>query len=244
MPQHPYYSNSPARNFDRLTTLLSELEAYGLIHEDTREAVDAVLVKLHPYAIEKFVEQEKKYRSSDDYDSDDEEVTDEIISGIRAFELFEYLPNRDKAQFIQDYRNAIARALSSELDDLDEAASDLEGERDLSYYKTHIIVDQDTEMIEKLRSMHRSIWFPQGVKPTLNGIYAISYESHEEPKLRGFAYWDGENWYQSCVLIKECMKQKRIKKNYQDGGYTWQGITETADDDKLYVGGEVKPIPE
>ena len=65
------------------------------------------------------------------------------------------------------------------------------------------------------------------MNPVRIGIYEISDRDYQNPTHGGYAYWDGSKWFDSKILLKDCIDQKRIKENEKSyGSYCWRGFLE------------------
>jgi hypothetical protein len=232
MPQHPRYTNSPSRNLDKLYELLNQLEGFGIIHEEIHQSLDSVMADLYPSAVKKFAIEEKSYGSSSDEDEDEDE-DDELDEFDNDFllpavsTLFDYIEPDEQEQFIQDFRNTIAHRIHSGTWDTDGASDQIIDQRDIEYYKMHIYLEEDTETNDKYRYSSRTVWFPEDINPARIGIYEISSLDYQNAKHAGFAYWNGKKWFNSKVLLKDCIDQKRTKENEKSwGSYCWRGFLE------------------
>ena len=125
MPQHPKYSNSPARDLRRLYQLLDDLECYGFVHEDIHQNLDVVMSQLHPEATRELVRQESG--------SEDGEVSEEDMFIPGASALFHYVAPQDQPQFIQDLRNLIAHCMFSDSWSTDGVADQIRAERNIEF---------------------------------------------------------------------------------------------------------------
>ncbi len=218
MPQHPQYSNSPIRNVDKMYALLFEMEKFGFIHEELHQVIDELMEELHPDAYKKFVANEMKHRNSDEYEDDPV-----FLSG--AYELFEFVAEDKKVQFVQDLRNVIAHCIDSW--DVDGVADKIRNQRDPEYYKMHVYLEEDTDTKKKYENCERTVWFPSNVTPSRPGIYEISDKDYQSFEYCRYAYWDGSKWFDSKILLKDCIDQKRTKENEKSyGSYCWRGFLE------------------
>lgn len=213
MPQHPQYSNSPAKDLKRLYNLIKEMEHFGIVHEEVHQYINAVMSDLYPDAMKKCVIDEEG------------EFDEEEYSLPYADSLFEYVDKSEQPQYIQDLRNTIACHLSSSNLSSQGVADEIRDRRDISYYWTHVSIDEDTQTLSQYRFVERTVWFPRDVKPVREGAYEISFSS-DEPKHAGFAYWDGTDWYQDERLLTACLDLPKTaeRKAYLD--YCWRGFTE------------------
>lgn len=231
MPQHPRYTNSPAKNIEKLYELLAKLEGFGLIHEELHQSIDIVMSELHTDAFDAYVKSESGDSGSDQDDKEDDDEPlwgaeeDAFVTIPGAYTLFDYVDEDSREQFVQDLRNVIGHYLSSGSFITDGVAEEMLGYRDIDYYRANVYVEEDTETLEKYDFHSRSVWFPSDISPARPGIYEVSSRGYESPKLSGYAYWNGKKWFDSCVLLKDCRAQKKIKSNERMwGGYCWRGF--------------------
>ncbi len=220
MPQHPKYSNSPSRDLRRLYQLLDDLEGYGFVHEEIHQNLDVVMSELYPEATRALVRQESG--------SEDEEVSEEDYFVPGASALFHYVGADDQPQFIQDLRNLIAHCMFSDSWSTDGVADQIRAERNLEYYRYHVMVVEDTDTLERYDRSRRTVWFPSEVQPARAGAYEISPTEYD-PRHGGFAYWDGRRWYGSKVLLADCLAQPRTDEYAARWDYCWRGFLEPQD---------------
>jgi len=218
MPQHPKYSNSPSRDLRRLYQLLDDLEGFGLVHEDIHQNIDTVMSELHPEATRRLIQQETG--------SDNVEEDASFIPGASA--LFHYVAADDQPQFIQDLRNLIAHCMFSDSWGTEGVADQIRAQRDIEYYRHHVMLVEDTETLERYEHSRRTVWFSNEHKPARPGVYEISPTNHE-PRHGGFAYWDGRQWYASRVLLADCMSQPRTQDELARWDYCWRGFVRPQD---------------
>jgi len=99
--------------------------------------------------------------------------------------------------------------------------------RDIEYYKMHTYLEEDTTTKNKYRYSTKTVWFPSDINPLRTGIYEISDMDYQSPKHSGYAYWNGKKWFNSKILLKDCIDQKRTKENEKSyGSYCWRGFLE------------------
>ncbi len=226
MPQHPKYSNSPTKNLNDLYKLLSDLEKFGLIHEELHQPIDSLMSGLYPDAAYKHQLDENQLPL--DTVLDEEEIYDLEYSSIPSVgELWDYIQHEEQEQFIQDFRNVISLCMYDNayklMNDQDTYKTLIEM-RDIEYYRMHVYLSEDSETIKRFETYQRTVWFPNSVVPSRVGIYEISSNSHDEPKLAGYAYWDGNKWHDSCILLKDCINQVRSNKTEARSNYYWRGF--------------------
>lgn len=231
MPQHPRYTNSPSRNLDKLYGLLNQLEGFGLIHEEIHQNLNSIMTDLYPSAFKKYAIEEKRYESSSDENEDeDEDEESEDFDDVYTPDvniLFDHVDPEEEEQFIQDFRNTIAHCMSSGTWNTDGAADEIIQLRDIEYYKMHIYLEEDTETNVKYRYSKRTVWFPEDINPIRIGIYEISQRDYQNAKHDGYAYWNGSKWFDSKILLKDCIDQKKTKENEKSwGSYCWRGFLE------------------
>jgi hypothetical protein len=223
MPQHPTYSNSPIRDINRLSNLLAELVSFGLAHEDIYSNIDTVMFELYRHKCSKL------QSNKTDLDiEDDEENLEEFEDSWdpTSSELFYVIPKEDRPQYIQDLRNTIAHCMSSNSWSTEGVSNQIVSLRDIKYYKYGVQIVEDTDVLEKYKYRTRSIWYPTEVTPFRMGIYEIS-TNESDPKHSGFSYWDGKTWYQKCILLTDCINQKKNSKNKMSWNYCWRGLSKT-----------------
>jgi hypothetical protein len=234
MPQHPRYTNSPSRNLDKLYELLNQLVEFGILHEEIYNNIDSIMVDLYPTAFKKYAADERGEEFSDDENKkeDDESVEfDNFIAQPSVSSLFEYIAFEEEEQFIQDLRNTIAHCMFSGTWSTDGASAQILELRDIEYYKMHTYLEEDTATNIKYRYSKRTVWFPSDAIPVRIGIYEISDLDYQSPKHSGYAYWNGKKWFDSKILLKDCMDQKRTKENEKSwGSYCWRGFLEQQPD--------------
>ncbi len=213
MPQHPKYSNSPARDLRCLYQLLDDMERYGIVHEDIHQNIDAVMSQLYPEATRALMQIEA------DHEEDGEDFS--FVPGASA--LFHYVGAEDQPQFIQDLRNLIAHCIDSDTWSTEGVADQIRSARDIEYYRYHVMLVEDTETLERYEHARRTVWFPSEVKPSRPGAYEISPTEYN-PRHGGFAYWDGTQWYDSRVLLSDCLAQPRTQDEVARWDYCWRGF--------------------
>jgi len=226
MPQHPRYTTSPQKNIKNLFDLLSQLEGFGFVHEDIYQNIDELMLQLHPDAFEKYAEIERENNQSE-FDGDDQlEDSEDEVSPPSVDTLFRHIDHEEREQFVQDLRNVISHCMFSESGSIEGVAAKMLDMRDIEYYKKYTYLEEDTETKEKYEYFEKTVWFPKNVYPFRVGIYEISKSDHQSPQLDGYAYWSGSKWYESAILLKDCMHQKKIKDNEKWGSYCWRGFSE------------------
>jgi len=218
MPQHPQYTNSPSRNLEKLFELLNKLVEFGIFHEEIYNSIDSIMAELYPSAEEKYFIEERG-------DEDDEEEFDVGIPTPSVSTLFGFIDSDEEEQFIQDLRNTIAHCMHSNTWNTDGASDKILELRDIEYYRMHTYLEEDTATKNKYEYSDKTIWFPRDINPVRTGIYEISSLNYQNAKHAGYAYWNGEKWYNSKILLKDCIDQKRTKANEELwGGYCWRGF--------------------
>ena len=225
MPQHPQYTNSPSRNLEKLYSLLNQLEGFGLIHEEIHQNLDSIMTELYTTAAKKHSASENGEEFSEDDDEDD------YFSIPSVSSLFQYVDSEEEEQFVQDFRNTIAHCMFSGTWSTDGAADEIIELRDIEYYKMHTYLEVDTATDTKYRHSKRTVWFPEDINPIRIGIYEISSLNYQHAKHDGYAYWDGKKWFDSTVLLKDCIDQKKTEENEKSyGSYCWRGFLEQQPD--------------
>ncbi len=234
MPQHPKYSNSPIKNLNDLYTLLSDLEKFGLIHEELYQPIDSLMSDLYQNASTKYILLANDLPLDTDLDElDQDELDFPFIPSVG--ELWEHIEKDEQEQFIQDFRNVIGLCTYENgymLADNTETIDRLIKMRDIEYYRMHVHIEEDTETIKKYEYEDKTVWFPASVTPNRVGIYEISKHGHENPKHEGYAYWNGHKWHDSCILYKDCVNQERSKKSESWSNYCWRGFLNQVTDDQ------------
>lgn len=228
MPQHPRYTNSPSRNLDKLYSLLDQLEGFGLIHEEIHQNLDSIMSELYPSAVKKYAAYERGDEFSTDENEDDEseEFNDDFFTPSVSV-LFGFIDSDEEEQFVQDFRNTIAHCIHSDTWNTDGVSDQILDQRDIEYYKMHTYLEEDTETKKKYEYSKKTIWFPSDMNPERIGIYEISDRDYQNPTHDGYAYWDGNKWFDSKILLKDCIDQKRTKENEKSwGSYCWRGFLE------------------
>ena len=227
MPQHPKYSNSSEKNYENLRNLLWELEKFAYIHEEIDQPINELISNLYPEITNMYI-----LRNNDlplnanitDYDAED---LDPYLPSVN--EIWELVDDDQEEQFVQDYQNVIGACVFGDgykLSDNKEFVDELIKLRDLDYYKMHIRVDCDPQTLNLFKNDERTIWISWDISPLRVGIYEISTHGYNElHNVGGYAHWDGKKWHESCVLLADCIKQKRSKQTSRDYGYTWRGFT-------------------
>ena len=232
MPQHPQYTNSPEKNLENLFKLLDDLLRFGMMHEDHYQNFESLMSELYPEALQAHLDAER-IESDDDEEPESEELDEyEHIDIPSVSTLFFYVPDDEREQFIQDFRNVIAHCIFSNTYDVEGVADEIIQLRDIEYYRMHVHIEEDTETIKKYEYKNKTVWFPASVTPSRVGIYEISKHGHENPKHGGYAYWNGHKWHDSCILFKDCVNQKRSKKTESWSDYCWRGFLNQVSDDQ------------
>lgn len=231
MPQHPQYTNSPEKNLENLFKLLDDLLRFGMMHEDHYQNFESLMSELYPEALQAHLDAERI--ESDDEEPESEELDEyEHIDIPSVSTLFFYVPDDEREQFIQDFRNVIAHCIFSNTYDIEGVADEIIQLRDIEYYRMHVHIEEDTETIKKYEYEDKTVWFPESATPGRVGIYEISKLGHENPKHGGYAYWDGHKWHDSCILLKDCINQKRSKKTEAWRNHCWRGFLNQVTDDQ------------
>ena len=221
MPQHPRYTNSPSRNLDKLFELLNQLEGFGLVHEEIHQNLDWIMAQLYPTAARK----NSAYENGEEFSEDDDEDDNFSIPSVSA--LYEYIDSNEDEQFIQDFRNTIAHCMFSGTWSTDGAVDEIIQLRDIEYYKMHTYLEEDTTTKNKYRYSTKTVWFPSDINPLRTGIYEISDMDYQSPKHSGYAYWNGKKWFNSKILLKDCIDHQTTKENEKSyGSYCWRGFLE------------------
>ena len=231
MPQHPQYTNSPEKNLENLFKLLDDLLRFGMMHEDHYQNFESLMSELYPEALQAHLDAERI--ESDDEEPESEELDEyEHIDIPSVSTLFFYVPDDEREQFIQDFRNVIAHCIFSNTYDIEGVADEIIQLRDIEYYRMHVHIEEDTETIKKYEYEDKTVWFPESATPGRVGIYEISKLGHENPKHGGYAYWDGHKWHDSCILLKDCVNQKRSKKTEAWRNHCWRGFLNQVTDNQ------------
>lgn len=221
MPQHPRYTNSPSRNLEKLFDLLDLLQSFGIIHEEMDQIHDSIMAELYPTA----AKGHNAFERGEEFSEDDDE--DDYFSIPSVSSLFDFVDSDEEEQFIQDFRNTIVHCMFTGVLSIDAAAKEIIELRDIEYYKMHTYLEEDTETKNKYEYSHKTIWFPSDINPVRNGIYEISNLEYQNAKHDGYAYWNGKKWFDSKILLKDCIDQKKTKANEKSwGSYCWRGFLE------------------
>lgn len=229
MPHHPKYSNSPEKNLADLNNLLWELEKFGFIHQELDQPIRSLISGLNSEAFIKYT-LATNCLPIDSNIADYEEDEIEYSTTPSANDLLEYINAEEREQFIQDFRNVIALCIYENgymlMEDVTTINRLIEM-RDIEYYKMHTHLDEDAETKKKYENSKRTAWFPSDINPVKIGIYEISDLDYQSPKHSGYAYWDGSKWFDSKILLKDCIDQERTKENEKSwGSYCWRGFLE------------------
>lgn len=228
MPQHPRYTNSPSRNLDKLYSLLDQLEGFGLVHEEIHQNLDSIMSELYPSAVKKYAAYERgdEFSTEENEDDESEEFDDDFFTPSVSV-LFGFIDSDEEEQFIQDFRNTIAHCIHSDTWNTDGVSDQILDQRDIEYYKMHTYLEEDTATKNKYRYSTKTVWFPSDINPLRTGIYEISDMDYQSPKHSGYAYWNGKKWFNSKILLKDCIDQKKTKENEKSyGSYCWRGFLE------------------
>jgi len=226
MPQHPRYSNSPEKNYENLSNLLWELEKFAFIHAEIDQPINELMSKLYPEITNRYILRNNDLPLDANIADYDEEELDTYLPSV--YEIWELIHDDQKEQFVQDYQNVIGACvfgngyrLSSDKEFIDELIK----LRDLDYYRMNILVDCDPQTQNLFKNDERTIWFPEDTYPVRIGIYEISKRDYQNAKHDGYAYWNGKKWFDSTVLLKDCIDQKKSKENEKSwGSYCWRGF--------------------
>ena len=236
MPQHPKYSISPEKNLEDLNNLLWELEKFGYIHEELDQPIVQLMNHLYPQIRDIYILSHNDLSVDskiEDYELDD---IDPYLANIS--ELWDLIKIDQREQFIQDYRNVIGFCMFSENpymnSDNPEVIKSLVEMRNLEYYRMHVQSDYDEETSKVYEGFDRTVWFPEDVIPKRKGIYEISSCGYEDPRLDGYAYWDGRNWHKKYSILMECINQKRSKKTMQTSLFSWRGFLEPISQSEVF----------
>lgn len=235
MPQHPQYANSPSRNLEKLFELLNKLVEFGIVHEEIYNSIDSIMADLYPTATKKYAADERgeEFSAEENEDEDDEsEEFDNFIAQPSVSSLFQYIDSNEEEQFIQDLRNTIAHCIHSDTWSTDGVSDQILELRDLEYYKMHVYLEEDTKTKNKYEYSHKTVWFPSDINPVRTGIYEISEREYQNAKHDGYAYWNGKKWFNSKILLSDCVVQKKTKENQRHswGSYCWRGFLEQQTD--------------
>jgi hypothetical protein len=226
MPQHPRYTNSPTKNLEKLYSLLDQLEGFGIIHEEIHQNLDSIMAELYPSAVKKYAADQRGDEFSTNENEESEEFDDDFFTPSVSV-LFGFIDSDEEEQFIQDFRNTIAHRIYSGTWNTDGAADEIIQLRDIEYYKMHTYLEEDTATKKKYEYRKKTVWFPSDMNPVRIGIYEISDRDYQNPTHDGYAYWNGSKWFDSKILLKDCIDQKKTKENEKSyGSYCWRGFLE------------------
>jgi hypothetical protein len=231
MSQHPQYKNSPEKNLEELYQLLSTLEWFGLIHEEIHQPINSLMSNLYPVATKKYTRVANGLPiDMDDAEENDDEEEFEDNSIPFAGELWEYLDESEKEQFIQDFRNVIDLCIHENgyaLADDWEALDRLNEMRDLDYYRMHVHITDDIVTQKKYKDIERTVWFPSELKPARVGVYEVAKRSYLDPIFEGYASWNGKGWSSTKALLKDAITDSKKPNEHRDWiAYCWRGFTE------------------
>lgn len=103
------YAKNPKRNMTDLLMLIGELERYGFVHDKFSQPVDSMMSILYPASSDKHTLASNDFPVNADIKDYEDQI--EIFSVPPTNELWEYIDNNEKEQFVQDLRNAIQLCL-------------------------------------------------------------------------------------------------------------------------------------
>ena len=228
MPQHPRYSNSPEKNYEDLGNMLWELEKFAYIHGEIDQPINQLMSNLYPEITKTYVLHSNNLPLDAKIENYDPEEIEDYLPNV--FEIWQLINDDQEEQFIQDYKHVIGACVFGEgwqrCNDM-KLIDELIKLRNPEYYQMHIRVECDPQTLDVYKDDERTAWFSSkwDIFPTRIGIYEISNSDYEElPKVSGYAYWNGKNWHESCVMLADCIEQKRNKKTSRKYGYTWRGF--------------------
>jgi hypothetical protein len=229
MPQHPQYSNSPEKNLEDLFKVLTDMEWFGFIHEEIYQPIESLMSDMYSEAAARFHRAENSsLDESEDGIEEDEEF--ESYGTVSVSDLWQYINESEKEQFIQDFRNAIAICMyeNGHLLTSDNRGSDRLIElQDLEYYRMHINENVDLDTEKKYADRPRTVWFPSDVLPTRVGIYEVANGDYMSPVFDGYASWNGSGWSSNKKLLKDAIGiAKNKKEHYSWRMSAWRGFTE------------------
>lgn len=235
MPQHPQYTNSPVQNFNDLDKLLSDLQKFGLIHDELRQPIDIMMSNLNTDATLKYLRyingltiniHNEDGEENEEYD--EEGFDDNFVP--QASELFNYLEPNQQEQFIQDFRNVIAFCIYENgygLADDVETIDNLIKMRNLDEYRMQVKVTVDPDTQIKYQAIARTVWFPRNQNPSRVGIYEVSSNDYTNPLFVGYAKWNGNGWCCYEPLLKLAIeKSTHLHKREYTYSYCWRGFLE------------------
>jgi hypothetical protein len=217
MGQRPIFSNDHVKNLNDLYDLLSNLEKFGFVHEEFHQDIDFAMADLYDNAVDLY---KKSQLEGESYTEEEYES----VSLPHFAELFDFVESGDEAQYIEDLQNIMGIKLMAWgclSDDLSEQALQ---RRDPGYITSRTIVDTDFHSRSKYQMEPRSVWFPAKIQPMRKGVYEVSETGYEEPKMSGYAFWDGKIWHQKCFLLDECRSQTKDRTTISYFGYSWRGL--------------------
>jgi len=232
MPQHPQYSNSVEKNLEDLYSLLNELEKFGFIHEELHQPIDSLMSNLNSEATARHVlaNYPPSEKSSNEEDDEEDNFDDDWHPVPSVGDLWFYIEEDEKEQFIQDFRNVISLCMYENgfaLADDNDTINRLIEMRDINYYQMHVRVELDLEAIKKFEDIERTPWFPEDVSPTRSGVYEVSRVDKNNLIFDGYASWNGKGWTWSRKLLKEAIAASKNKKDHSDWkSHCWRGFAE------------------
>ena len=184
------------------------------------------MAELYPSAVKKYAADQRGDEFSTNENEESEEFDDDFFTPSVSV-LFGFIDSDEEEQFIQDFRNTIAHRIYSGTWNTDGAADEIIQLRDIEYYKMHTYLEEDTATKKKYEYRKKTVWFPSDMNPVRIGIYEISDRDYQNPTHDGYAYWNGSKWFDSKILLKDCIDQKKTKENEKSyGSYCWRGFLE------------------
>lgn len=215
-----YLSNSPEKNLDDLYKILFEMERFGILNQDFHQPINTLMSSIYPEATD-------AYENANKINSDE---NDQWVITPDAIELWAYIDDGDKEQFIEDFRNVIYACLFNDaylVADEQSTVEQILSMRNLNRYREAIKIDTDIDTQMKYADVRRTVWFPEDLKPSKVGIYEVSSGGYENPMFNGYASWNGKHWSSEYPLLSEA-KAITKKDNEHKDWYTqcWRGFAQ------------------
>ena len=214
-----YYSNSPQKNLNDLYKILFEMERFGILNQDFYQPINTLMSSLYP-------DETNAYEDANEISSED----DWALAAPDVIELWPYVDDVDKEQFIEDFKNVMYACFFNEaylVADEESTVEQIVSMRNIDRYREEIRVDIDLEAQQKYANVKRTVWFPEDVPPARVGIYEVSSESYEAPLFCGYASWNGKYWSSEYPLLSEAKVITKKENEHKDWySFCWRGFVE------------------
>ena len=215
----PYHSNSPQKNLNDLYKILFEMERFGILSQDFYQPINTLMASIYPDVI-------NAYEDANAISGEDDWAT----MAPDAIELWPYVDDADKEQFIEDFRNVMYACFFNEAylaADEESTVEQIISMRNIDRYREDIKVDTDADTQQKYANMKRTVWFPEDMSPTKIGIYEVSSESYVNPLFCGYASWNGKHWSSEYPLLSEAIAITKKENEHKDWySHCWRGFAE------------------